>query len=220
MTTTDPTPPPPEPQTQNQQPQPSHPSNPTEANARLTALTGLTLLLLFAAEILTVVLGIQRVLTAHVVIGLLLTPPTLVKIGSVGWRMARYYLGDPHYKRRGAPPTALRVLGPILVALTLVLLASGVLAYIGPYSLHTLALNAHKVSFYLWLVALLCHLVPHFLEAVQLAVADLLRRTGVRVPGAMARRTLLLGALALGTLLAVALSGHAGTYLALFPKHH
>lgn len=190
-------------------------------NARLTALTGLTLLLLFAAEIVTVILGVQHVLTAHAVIGLLLTPPTLVKIGSTGWRMARYYLGDPAYKRRGAPPTALRVLGPILILLTVVLLVSGVLTYIGPHSLHTLALDTHKVGFYLWLITVLCHVVPHFIEAVQLAAADLLRRTGLRrVPGAMARRAILIGALALGTILAVALSGHAGTYLALFPKHH
>lgn len=193
---------------------------PTEGNARLTALTGLALLVLFTVETATVILGVQHVLATHIVIGLLLTPPTLVKIGSTGWRMARYYLGDPYYKRRGAPPTALRVLGPILVVLTVVLLASGVLAYIGPHPLHSVALGAHKVSFYLWLVTLLCHVVPHFLEAVQLAAADLLRRAGMRVPGAMARRALLIGALVLGATLAIALSGHASTYLVLFPKHH
>jgi hypothetical protein len=78
----------------------------------------------------------------------------------------------------------------------------------------------HKVSFYLWLVAVVAHVVPHFLEAVSGAAADLLGRAGVRVPGVAARRALILGALALGAVLAAALSGHAGSYLVLFPKHH
>lgn len=190
------------------------------ANSRLTALSGVLLLGLFAAEIVTDILGVRNVLTAHVVIGLMLTPPTLVKVGSTGWRMVKYYSGDPDYRRRGAPPLHLRILGPILVVLTIVLLASGILAYVGPHALHGAALGAHKVSFYLWLVALVCHVVPHFIEAVQLAAADLLGRIGVRVPGAVTRRVILLGALAVGTVLAFALSGQAGPYLAMFPKHH
>ena len=39
---------------------------------------------LFAAEIATDLLGLANVLTAHVVIGLMLTPPVLVKMGSTG----------------------------------------------------------------------------------------------------------------------------------------
>lgn len=183
----------------------------TEGNSRLTALSGVVLLLLFAAEIVTEVLGVRNVLTAHVVIGYLLAPPVLVKFGSTGWRMSRYYLGDPDYRRRGAPRTFLRVLGPIIVVLTVALIGSGILCYNGPHSVHTLALNVHKVTFYLWLVALVCHVVPHFLESVSLAAADLLGRAGVRVPGAAARRVLVVGALALGTVLAITLSGHAGT---------
>jgi hypothetical protein len=193
----------------------------TEGNSHLTALTGVVLLLLFAAEIVTEILGVRNVLGAHVVIGYLLAPPVLVKLASTGWRIYRYYLGDPHYRRRGAPRTFLRVLGPIIIVLTVALIGSGILCYNGPHCVHTLALDVHKVSFYLWLVALVCHVVPHFLEAVSLAAADLLGRAGLRrPPGAAARRALVVGALALGTVLAIILSGHAGTYLALFPKHH
>ncbi|MBR7825095.1 hypothetical protein KDK95_02165 [Actinospica sp. MGRD01-02] len=199
---------------------PEHSADPTEGNARLTALTGVLLLVLFAAEIVTEILGVRNVLTAHVVIGYLLAPPVLVKLGSTGWRMAKYYRGDPDYRRRGAPPTYLRVLGPVIVVLTVALVGSGILTYNGPHSLHTLALDVHKVTFYLWLVAVVAHVVPHFLDAVGQAAADLLGRAGVRVPGAAARRALVLGALVLGALLAIALSGHAGSYLALFPKHH
>lgn len=197
-----------------------HDTDPADGNARLTALTGVMLLVLFAAEIVTEILGVRNVLTAHVVIGYLLAPPVLVKLGSTGWRMAKYYRGDPDYRRRGAPRTHLRMLGPVMVVLTVALVGSGILAYNGPHSLHAPALDVHKVSFYLWLVAVVAHVVPHFLEAVGQAAADLLGRAGVRVPGAAARRALVLGALALGVVLAIALSGHAGSYLALFPKHH
>lgn len=95
-------------------------------------------------------------------------------------------------------------------------MGSGVLIYNGPHSLHTAGLDVHKVSFYLWLLAVVAHLVPHFLEAVSLAAADLLGRPGVRMGGAATWRALVLGALGFGV---VALSGHAGSYLQMFPKH-
>lgn len=192
----------------------------TAGNARLTAVTGMVLLVLFAAELVTEILGVRNVLTAHVVIGYLLTPPVLVKLGSTGWRMSKYYLGDPAYRHRGAPRPLLRILGPVIVLLTVTLVGSGILTYNGPHSVHTLALDVHKVTFYLWLVAVVCHVVPHFLEAVSLAAADLLGRAGMRVPGAAARRALVVGALAIGAVLAVALPGNAAHYIALFPKHH
>ena len=185
---------------------------------RLTALTGVVLLGLFAADIVTVVLGVRNVLTAHVVIGYLLVPPVLVKLASTGWRMINYYRGDPGYQQRGAPRPYLRVLGPVVVTLTVALVGSGILIYNGPRSMHTAALDLHKVSFYLWLLAVVAHVVPHFMEAVSLAAADLLGRAGVPVPGAAARRALVIGALGLGVVLAVALSGNAGRYLQLFPK--
>ena len=194
-------------------------TGPAEQNGRLTALTGVVLLVLFAAEIATAVLGVRHVLTAHVVIGYLLAPPVLVKLGSTGWRIAKYYRGDPAYRHRGAPRPYLRLLGPVIAALTVALVGSGIMTYAGPHSLHALSLGVHKVSFYLWSEAVVAHVVPHFLEAVSQAAADLLGRAGARVRGAAARRALVLGALALGTLLAVALSGHAGSYLVLFPKH-
>lgn len=193
--------------------------DPTERNSRLTALTGVVLLVLFAAEITTEVLGVRTVLTAHVVIGHLLAPPVLVKLGSTGWRLVQYHRGRPDYRRRGAPRRYLRLLGPVITVLTVALVGSGILAYDGPRSLHALALNVHEVSFYPWLAAVVAHVVPHFLEAVSQATADLLGRAGIRVPGTAFRRALVLGALVLGAILAVALSGHAGSYLALFPKH-
>ena len=51
----------------------------------------------------------------HAFIEMFLLPIVTLKLGSTGWRMARYYLGREEYVRRGAPP--LRV----VVASTIVL---------------------------------------------------------------------------------------------------
>ena len=74
-----------------------------EANARLTAMTGIVLLALFIAEIATVLLGARSVLTLHVTLGLLLVPPVLLKIASTAWRMAAYYRGNAAYREKGPP---------------------------------------------------------------------------------------------------------------------
>lgn len=50
----------------------------------------------------------------------------LLKVASTTWRFARYYTGAPAYRRKGPPPVLLRLLGPVVVILTLVLLFSGV----------------------------------------------------------------------------------------------
>ena len=58
-----------------------------EANARLTGMTALVLLLLLAVEGYTI-LRVGADLTLHVVIGMILVPPVLLKIGSTSWRFA------------------------------------------------------------------------------------------------------------------------------------
>src|SRR5215468_18980 len=97
-----------------------------EANARLTATTGLVLLVLLVIEIVTVALQPRSVLTLHTVVGLMLIPPVVVKLGSTVWRMISYYRGVPDYRYKGPPPWWLRVLGPVLSVLTVLVLASGV----------------------------------------------------------------------------------------------
>ena len=74
-----------------------------ESNARLTGSTAAVLLVLLAAEGVTV-LRVGALLTPHVFIGMLLIPPVLLKIGSTGWRFVRYYRGSPAYRRKGPPP--------------------------------------------------------------------------------------------------------------------
>lgn len=75
-------------------------------------------------------------MTAHAAIGLALMPVVLLKAGSTGWRFAKHYRGHRACGRRGAPPAYLRILGPVLIAGTVVLAASGMLAFAGPNRLH------------------------------------------------------------------------------------
>ena len=95
-------------------------------NAVLTAWTGLVLLVLFVAELLTL-LNIRGLITCHVAIGALLVPPALVKTGATMWRLVGYYRGNAAYTRAGPPPVLLRLLGPLVVLSTLALLATGAL---------------------------------------------------------------------------------------------
>src|SRR3954452_9307527 len=80
-------------------------------NARLTAWTGVVLLVLFVAELVTL-LDVRGLIGWHVAVGVLLVPPALVKTASTGWRIIRYYAGDRSYRQAGPPPWPLRVLGP------------------------------------------------------------------------------------------------------------
>jgi hypothetical protein len=95
-------------------------------NARLTAWTGALLLVLFVAELVTL-LDIHGLISWHVALGVLLVPPALLKTASTGWRFLRYYTRGRPYVEAGPPPMPLRVLGPLVVVTTLGLLGSGLI---------------------------------------------------------------------------------------------
>jgi hypothetical protein len=129
------------------------------ANERLTALTGVVLLIGFAAEGVTI-LRIGRLLTLHFFLGLLLIGPVMLKTGSTMYRIARYYTGAAPYVRRGPPPLLLRLLGPFVIATSLAVLGTGVtLAVVGPDNGPWLFL--HKASFILWLGVMTLHVLAH-----------------------------------------------------------
>jgi len=163
-------------------------------NALLTAWTGLLLLVLFAAELVTL-LDVTGLIDWHVAIGLLLVPPALVKTASTGWRILRYYTGAPAYRRAGPPPLLLRLLGPLVVAFTLALLGSGlVLIAVGPQTARRGVLVAgHPVSLVTvhtglavcWAVVTGLHVLARFVPA--LFVTGLAHATGA-VPTAPAQR--------------------------------
>lgn len=179
-----------------------------EGNARLTGLTAAVLLLLLAAEGVTV-LRVHALFMAHVVIGMVLVPVVVVKMGSTFWRFTRYYWGDPEYRRKGPPPMFLRLLGPFVVVLTLAVFATGIALLFVPTADRSQWLFLHKATFVLWLAAMALHVLGHLVDTANLAWSDLSRRTRRQVRGASARQWLLVSALALGILLAVVITPRA-----------
>ena len=173
-----------------------------ESNARLTGTTAAVLLVLLAVEGVTV-LRVGALLSWHVFIGMLLVPPVLLKIGSTTWRFVRYYRGAPAYRRKGPPPLLLRLLGPAVVILTVVLLASGIALVLGPHSLRHSLLFVHKASFVLWLGAMTLHVLGHLLDTARLAPLDWARSTRRDVAGATARQWALAASLVAGAGLGV-----------------
>jgi hypothetical protein len=188
-------------------------------NARLTAANAALLLVLLAAEGFTV-LRVRALLTPHVFLGMVLIPPVLVKVGSTMWRFARYYGGGPHspaYRRKGPPPVLLRLLGPVVVVLTLVLLFSGVGLLLVSRSWLPLMLKVHKASFVLWFGAMTVHVLGHLGEVFRLAPRDWLRRTRREVTGASTRQWLIAASLVAGVMLGFLLLGHVGHWLSAAP---
>jgi hypothetical protein len=107
---------------------------------------------------------VRQLLSPHVFIGVVLIPPVLLKVAGTTWRFARYYHGAPAYRRKGAPPLVLRLLGPVVVILTLMLLASGVALLLVGRSWLPLLLKVHKASFLLWFGAMTIHVLGHMGE--------------------------------------------------------
>lgn len=178
-----------------------------EANARLTGGTGLVLLVLLFLEGLTIPF-IVRLLSWHIVIGLVLVPPLVVKVISVLWRFASYYLGDPRYRRAGPPHPLHRLLGPLLLGSTLVLFASGIALWLaGPRD--STMFRIHQLSFFFWFVVVIVHVATHVLRATRLAAADAedARTRGGVDRGlrqrARRRRTLIGASLVLGLVLGI-----------------
>ena len=178
-------------------------------NERLTALTGIVLLAGFAVEGVTI-LRLGPLLTLHFFIGLLLIGPVVLKICSTVYRFTRYYTGAPPYVRRGPPALYLRLLGPLVIATSLAVLATGViLAITGPQ--HGPWLFLHKASFVLWLGVMTIHVLAHIWRLPRI----LRNRDGdggasVRLPGGAARWLVVAASLGCGlviALLAVHLAG-------------
>jgi hypothetical protein len=178
-----------------------------EANARVTGTTGLVLIVLLFLEGLTIPF-IGRLVTWHILIGLVLIPPLLVKMASVSWRFSRYYLHDPRYRRAGPPHPLLRVLGPLVMLTTIGLFASGIALWLeGPGA--SGLLRIHQVVFVLWFIVVAVHVLSHVLRASKLAAADSADAHGgrrvdpARRSAARRRRRLVAASLLVGLLLGV-----------------
>ncbi|HLH85126.1 MAG TPA: hypothetical protein VKV38_17875 [Trebonia sp.] len=149
-------------------------------NERLTALTGTVLLVLLAAEGVTI-LRLGRLLTVHFFIGMLLLGPVALKASSTGYRFVRYYTGSAPYRRKGPPAPLLRLLGPVIVASTGGVFGSGImLAIAGPAGREPW-LFLHKGSFVVWFCAMTVHVLAYLPRLPRLLAAEF---RGTAVPEA------------------------------------
>ncbi len=181
-------------------------------NERLTAATGVVLVALLAALGVTI-LSIGPLIWWHVLLGMLLIPPVLLKLGSTGWRFLRYYRGTPDYVRRGPPLLPLRLLAPLVVASTVAVFATGVaLLVVGPGG--GILVGLHKASFVVWFFATAAHVLGHLRSLPRLVGADR------RVSGTVRRRVLLAGSIVAGAVLAVATVRYGQPWVHWFAGRH
>ena len=184
-------------------------------NARLTAWTGLLLLVLFIAELVTL-LDVRGLIGWHLALGVLLVPPALLKTATTGWRVVRYYTGSESYRVAGPPPMLLRVLGPLVVLTTLALLGTGVaLVVVGDVGTRTTLLTVlgqrvdwltlHQGAFVVWAVATGLHVLGRTLPAWQLA-----RNSAARVPGTGPRGLAVLASAVVGLACVAVVLQHSG----------
>ncbi len=172
-----------------------------EGNARLTGATGAALFVLLAAEGITL-LRIHDLITVHVFVGMVIAAFVVTKVGSVGYRFVRYYLGEPAYVRKGAPHPVLRVDGPVVALSTIAVLATGIVGLASGRTARWL-IDLHKASFILWFVAMTVHVLGHILDTPGLAMADYRSARGAQqVSGAWLRRIAAVSTLVTGLVLA------------------
>jgi hypothetical protein len=180
-----------------------------DGNARLTAAVGLVLLVMLFVEGVTI-LEVRQLITLHIFVGLLLIPPTALKLGSTFYRFVRYYTHTPSYVRHGPPRPLLRWTAPLLVIFTGAVLLTGVaLLVVGPEGSRRM-LGLHKASFIIWFALMALHVLGHLKDAVVLSGRDWWRRNRdrPRVPaprGTGLRGGLVVVSLVSGLVLALAL---------------
>ena len=170
-----------------------------EGNRRLTAALGAVLLVLLAVEGGTIPF-LSQLEVVHVIVGLILIPVVLLKLGTTFYRFVRYYTGDLGYRAAGPPHPVLRTVGPLVVVTSILLFASGVtLAIVGRNST---VYNVHKISFIVWFGAMTIHVLGHLRSLPSLAGRDW--RSADHLRGARARQIAVVAVAVLGVALAAA----------------
>lgn len=170
-------------------------------NERLTASTGLVLLVLLAVEGFTV-LSVRGMFGMHVFVGLLLIPPIGLKLLSTGYRFTRYYTGNRAYRQAGPPRPIPRIIAPVLVLCTVVLFGSGVVLLLQRPQSDTMVRTVHTYSFFAWFCVMAVHVLIYLWRSPALALADI-SREGSTLRGALSRRSLVVGSVLLGVVAAV-----------------
>jgi hypothetical protein len=180
----------------------------TEGNEILTSAAAVVLVGLLAAEGITIV-RMRGLLSAHMFIGLVLIPPVMLKLGSTGYRMVRYYARSSAYRSSGPPRLPLRLMAPVLVVSTIAVLTSGVLLLAAGHK-SSAVLTIHKLSFILFGVVVGVHFLAYAPRVMHSLRTDWRAARRQAVPGA-GIRAMLVGA---------AVGGGAALALALLPAIH
>jgi hypothetical protein len=175
----------------------------TEGNGRLTAATGVVLVVLLAVIGVTI-LRLRPLIWVHLFVGMLLIGPVVLKMASTAYRFVRYYTRNTAYRVKGPPELALRLIAPIVVLTTVIVFASGVaLLLVGPSSRAAL-LPVHKISFIVWVVFTALHVLGHLPRLPRELSADFgPRRLTSDVTGRSGRILALAGAIVAGAVLGV-----------------
>jgi hypothetical protein len=189
----------------------------TDGNERLTSTVGLVLVVLLLVEAATT-LSLSSLLPVHLFLGLLLLPPIVLKLASTGWRFLRYYTRNAPYRLKGPPELLLRLLAPPLVASTVVLFGTGVAFLIAGHG-GGLLLTAHVVSFVIWGVLMIVHVLAYLRHVLSHGVADW-RPAARSVAGAKLRRYVVSGALAAGIVVGLATYSVQTAWLSRRGHHH
>lgn len=175
----------------------------TQGNEILTHAVAGALAILLAAEGVTL-LDLGSLRSPHMLIGLALIPPLLVKLTSTGYRMARYYAGARPYRQKGPPALPLRILAPALVAATVGVFASGVAMLLAGRRTDTLML-VHKASFIVWSGLFAIHFLSYLPRVLRSLRDDWRTARRHEIAGSGLRLTLLAGSLGIGLGLALLL---------------
>jgi hypothetical protein len=187
----------------------------TTGNERLTAASGVLLLVLLAVIGITL-LRLRQLLSVHLFVGMLLIPPVMLKMGSTGYRFIRYYTANPAYRRKGPPEALLRLLAPMVVLSTVVVLVTGVwLLFAGPSSRDSL-LPIHKDAFIAWALFTSIHVLGHLPGLGSVLRADYgprEARWSGDVTGRSGRILSLAGVVVAGAVLAIVLIPEFGPWL-------
>jgi hypothetical protein len=172
-----------------------------EGNELLTVAAATVLFLLLAALGVTVIDmgGLERL---HMILGVLLIPPVLLKLASTGYRFVRYYTGSRPYRLKGPPLLALRILAPPLVLTTIVVFVTGILLLADGHKAGAL-LEVHKVSFIVWLALFGVHVLAYAQRVLRALPAYW--HSGEAVPGMGLRAILVAASVGAGAALTVSL---------------
>ncbi len=188
-------------------------------NERMIALVGTVLLVLIVAEII-IAAKMHALMPIHIFVGVLLTFPLFVKIGSTGYRFLHYYTGSPAFVQKGPPRLEMRLLAPLLLLASLSLVTSGItLALLGPTNVWSVwVLRLHALSVMCWLPLLVLHVGAYIWRVPRLLLADWQKRATCRVPGRGWRYAGTLVALLAGVGAAALFLPHAASWTAWEPN--